>query len=59
MPFVIQSAQEVFHKRIHEIVEDVYGVETVVDDIPMWGTTLQKHGERLKAKLGRARECNI
>ncbi|GFO17503.1 polyprotein [Plakobranchus ocellatus] len=37
MPFGITSAQEVFHKRIHEAFEDVVGVETDIDDILVWG----------------------
>ena len=48
-----------FHKRIHEIFEDIAGVETDIDDILDWGKTLQEHDERLKPTLGRARECNL
>ena len=59
MPFGIRNAQEVFHKRVHEILEDIQGVETDIDDILMWGRTLQEHDERLKATLERARECNL
>ena len=33
MPFGIRSLQEVFHKRVHEIFEDIQGVETDIDDI--------------------------
>jgi len=58
-PFGIRSAQEVFHKRVHEIFEDIPGVETDIDDILVWGRTLQEHDERLKATLQRARECNL
>ncbi|CAB3983559.1 Hypothetical predicted protein [Paramuricea clavata] len=43
MPFGIRSAQEVFHKRVHEIFEDIRGVETDIDDILVWGRTLQEH----------------
>ena len=39
MPFGIRSAQEVFHKRVHEIFEDIQGVETDIDDILVWGRT--------------------
>ena len=59
MPFGIRNAQEVFHKRVHEIFEDIPGVETVIDDILVWGRTLQEPDERLKATLERARECNL
>jgi hypothetical protein len=36
--------------------EDIRGVETDIDDILVWGRTLQEHDERLKATLERARE---
>ena len=32
MPFGIRSAQEVFHKRVHEIFEDIQGVETDIHE---------------------------
>ena len=59
MPFGIRSAQEVFHKRVHEIFEDIQGVETDIDGILLWGRTLQEHDERLRATLERARKCNL
>ena len=59
MPFGIRSAQEVFHKYVHQIFEDIQGVETDIDDILVWGRTLQEHDERLRATLERARECNL
>ena len=36
MPFGIRSAQEVFHKRMHEIFKDLEVVETDIDDILVW-----------------------
>ena len=42
MPFGIRSAQEVFHKRVHEIFEDIRGVETDIDDILVWGRRASK-----------------
>ena len=44
---------------MHEIFEDIQGVETDIDDILMWGRTLQEHDEHLRATLERARECNL
>ena len=57
MPFGIRSAQEVIHKRIHQIFEDLEGVET---DIEIswygdWRKTRQEHDDRLRATLHRAR----
>ena len=41
MPFGIHSAQEVFQKRISQHFEDLEGVETDIDDILVWGTTMR------------------
>ena len=59
IPFGIRSAQEVFHKRMHEIFEDLEGVETDIDDILVWGRTRQEHDDRLRETLQRAREHNL
>jgi CO dehydrogenase/acetyl-CoA synthase beta subunit len=59
MPFGIRSAQEVLQKRVHEMFEYIRGVETDIDDILVWGRTLQEHDERLKATFERARKCNL
>ena len=53
LPFVIRCAQEVFHKRVHEIFEGLSGVETDIDDILIWGTTAKEHDDNLKACLDR------
>ena len=59
MPFGIHSAQEVFHKRLHELFQDLSGVETDIDDILVWGRTREEHDERLEKTLQRARESNL
>ena len=59
MPFGIHSAQEVFHKRLHELFHDLDGVETDIDDILVWGRTVQEHDERLEKTLQRARQSNL
>ena len=59
MPFRIHSAQEVFHKRLHELFHDLDGVETDIDDILVWGRTVQEHDERLEKTLQRARQSNL
>jgi hypothetical protein len=51
MPFGIHSAQEVFHKRINHLFEDLEGVETDIDDILVWGKTIEEHDQRLQATL--------
>ena len=59
LPFGIHSAQEVFHKRLHELLGDLPGVETDVDDILVSRRTQQEHDERLVNPLQRTRECNL
>ena len=51
MPFGIHSAQEVFQKRLYELFHDLQGVETDIDDILVWGRTIEEHDETLKKAL--------
>ena len=39
LPYGILSAPEVYHKTIHMIFEHIPGVETMMDDIIIWGST--------------------
>ena len=58
MPFRIKSAQEVFQKRMCQAFGDLESVETDVDDILVWGSTIQEHDERLVKTLKRCEEIN-
>ena len=53
MPFGIKSTQEVFQIRMCQAFGDLDGVETDVDDILVWGATIQEHDERLMKTLQR------
>jgi hypothetical protein len=55
MPFGIHSAQEVFHKRINYLFEDLEGVETDIDDLLVWGKTIEEHDQRLQATPDRTK----
>ena len=59
MPFGIKSAQEVFQKRMSQLLGDLPGVETDIDDILVWGATQKEHDERLEAVLKRCGEINL
>ena len=59
MPFGIRSAQEVFHKRVHEIFEDIQGVKTDIDDILVWGRTLQEHDDRLNLRKSKRVQSKV
>ena len=44
MPFGISSAPKVFHRRMHELIEGLKGVEVVADDFVVigFGDTIEK-----------------
>lgn len=43
LPFGIISASEIFHRAIEHIIEGLDGVRAYVDDIIVWGSTIQQH----------------
>ncbi|XP_020556682.2 uncharacterized protein K02A2.6 [Oryzias latipes] len=59
LPYGIRSAPEVYHKTIHMIYEHIPGVETMMDDIIVWGTTREEHDKRLRQVLDKTREVNL
>ena len=59
MPFGIKSAQEVFQKRMNQLLGDLPGVETDIDNILVWGTNQEEHDERLEAVLNRCEQINL
>jgi len=59
MPFGIKSAQEVFQKRMSQLLGDLPGVETDIDDILVWGGNQEEHDSRLTAVLKRCEEINL
>ena len=65
MPFGISSAPEVWQRRMHEFVEDLEGVEVIVDDFLIAGfgesdeeinTSLERHE---RAFFQKCREWNL
>ena len=58
-PFGIKSIPEMYQRCMSEIVEDIEGVEVIVDDILVWGSTVEEHDKRLKLTLDRIRQNNI
>lgn len=59
LPYGINSASEVFHAKVRQSLEDLEGVDSFIDDIIVWGRTLEEHDQRLKSLLDRAREIGI
>ena len=40
-----------YHRRMSEMLEDIIGAEVIVDDILVWGTTVEEHDKRVKFVL--------
>ena len=59
LPFGISSAQDVFQSIISQMFEDIEGVEIVVDDLLIWGTTEEQHDTRLDRVLQCAQQRNL
>ena len=51
MPFGINSAPEIFQKRMTQAFEDLSGVRTIADDILVWGRSEAEHNHRLEQVL--------
>ena len=52
-PFGISSASEVFQRKMNLSFEDIAGTEVIVDDILVWGETIQEHNEHFSTKSKR------
>ena len=48
LPFGISSTQDVFQAVTSEMFKDIEGVEVIVDDILVWGSTVEEHDARLE-----------
>lgn len=59
LPFGICSAPEVYHRAMEHMIEGVKGVRVYVDDIVLWGTTLQQRNERLIRVLQRIQQYGL
>ena len=48
LPFGLSSAPEVFHQSVNELFEGLKGVDTSMDDIIVWGPTMEEHDSNLE-----------
>ena len=55
----ICSASEVFHKTVHQFLEDLEGVSVDMDDIIVWGSTVEEHDRHLTKALQRLLEVGL
>ena len=59
LPFGITSAPEIFQRRMTEILDGLDGVESIIDDVLIYGRTQSEHDERLDRVLNRIRDAGI
>lgn len=59
LPFGVSSASEVFQHTIAQMIEGLDGVVNVIDDLLVWGETVEEHDMRLIQLLKRAKEQNL
>lgn len=59
MPFGISSAPEVFHRAMEHIIEGIEGAHVYVDDIVLWGFTIEQHNKRLMDVLEQVQKYGL
>lgn len=59
LPFGLSSSPEVFHRTVQQIFENVPGTKVYIDDVLIWGNTLEEHNRRLKLALDTARASGL
>ena len=59
LPFGIKSAPEVFQRVIARMLETLSGVDSIMDDIIVWGNNVEQHDERLREVLERAKSHQL
>ena len=58
MPYGLNSGSEVFQQAMEQVFSNT-PCEIIVDDILVWGETVDQHDERLEKVLKRAEEINL
>lgn len=51
LPFGTSPASEAFHRTMEHIIEGIEGVRVYVEDILVWGSTLEQHKAKLRKVL--------
>ena len=59
LPFGLHTSQDVFQKTVDEAYEGLSGVETIADDILVYGSSVKEHNRNLVNMLQRIREHEI
>ena len=59
LPFGLVSAPEIFQRAMTEMFEDIEKCEVIVDDLLVWGKSVEEHDLTLEKVLQRAEEMNL
>lgn len=59
LPFGIPSVSEVFQRSVAQMIEGLDGVVNIIDDLLVWGDTIEEHDQRLHKLLERECEYNL
>lgn len=59
LPFGITSAPEIFQRKMLETLEGLEGIEVFMDDILVYGTSMEQHDARLEKVLQRVESAGL
>ena len=59
LPFGISSGPEVFHREMQHVLQNLEGVDSFIDDVLIWGATIEEHDIRLRQVLDRFRSKGV
>jgi len=59
LPFGVSNAPEVFMKKMSETFDDLDGVEVIMDDLLIYGSSQEEHDKNLENVMKRCQEKNI
>ena len=59
LPFGINSAPEHLQKRIWEVLEGSEGSVCMMDDVLVYGNSVEEHNKRLKATMQKLQDANL
>ncbi len=59
LPFGISSAPEIFQRKMMETLQGLYGVEVFMDDILVYGDSMEQHDARLEKVMQRIEQAGL
>lgn len=59
LPFGLCSAPEVFSRCFSSLFKEIEGVEVYIDEIIVWGSSIEEHNMRLKKVLNKAKVSGV